>query len=128
MNALLMRHIQELRDAGHTIEVTEEAGEQGRNLMVFKDYEIPVQIWSRDKVDLLIIIPPPYPNAKLDMFWVMPKLFLPDGAIPNAAACEEIYLGRTWQRFSWHPSTWNPARDDLKTYLEVVNHRLHQRR
>jgi len=127
MNTLLAQHVQELKDEGHLIEVTEEAGEQARCFLVFRGHDIPAQIWGRDNVDLLIIVPAPYPNAKIDMFWVIPKLLLPDGAIPNGATSDESYLGKTWQRFSWHPTTWNPARDNLETYLEVVNNRLHQR-
>ena len=95
---------------------------------MFRGYKIPSNIWGRDSVDLLVQVPGLYPNAKLDMFWVYPKLTLPDGRIPEGGNTDENYLNRIWQRFSWHPSNWNPARDNLSTYLELVNHRLHQKR
>jgi len=61
------------------------------------------------------------------MFWVYPKITLPGGGIPNGGNSDESYIGKIWQRFSWHPQNWNPAHDSLKTYLEVVNHRLNQK-
>ncbi len=126
---LLEQHVNELRRAGYVIEVTVDgSGEQARIQLVFKDYPVPMNIWGRDTVDLLVTAQGVYPNAKLDMFWVHPKLVLPGGRLPEGGNADESYLGRVWQRFSWHPSTWNPARDNLITYLELVNHRLHQGR
>lgn len=126
---LLEQHMNQLRREGYDIEVTVEgSGEQARIYLVFKEYPIPASIWGRTTGDLLIVAQGVYPNAKLDMFWVYPKLLLPDGRLPEGGNSDESYLGRVWQRFSWHPSAWNPARDNLITYLELVNHRLHQRR
>ena len=126
---LLEQHLGELRGSGHEIEVTVEGqGEQARIYIVFGQYPVPPGIWGRSAIDLLIMAQGVYPNAKLDMFWVFPKLLLPDGRMPEGGTSDESYLGRIWQRFSWHPSTWNPARDNLLSYLELVNHRLHQRR
>ena len=125
---LLQQHVSQLRRDGYVIEVTAEgSGEQARIYLVFKDYPVPATIWGRAAVDLLIMAQGVYPNAQLDMFWVHPKIVLLDGHLPNGGNSDESYLGRIWQRFSWHPSRWNPARDNLITYLELVNYRLHQR-
>lgn len=129
MNVFLEQHIAELKNQGYIIEtVPEGSGDQTRYYVVFKEYKIPRRIWERESIDLLIIVPGLYPNPKLDMFWVFPKLMLPGGKLPEGGNSDESYIDRVWQRFSWHPQTWNPARDNLKTYLEVVNHRLHQKR
>ncbi len=126
MNGLLDQHIIELKAEGYAIDVVPDgSGDQSRYFVVFKDYAIPPYNWGRTNVDLLLIIPGVYPNAKIDMFWVSPKITLPNGGVPEGAGSDEAYLGRTWQRFSWHASKWNPGRDSVKTYLEVVNNRLH---
>ena len=119
---LLFQHVEELKGQGFIVDVTESAGEI---CLVFKDYPLPLGMWSKDKVDLLVIATPAYPNAKMDMFWVNPGLQLRDGRAPEAGSSMEGHCGKQWQRFSWHPQAWNPATDNLITYLELVNHRLH---
>jgi hypothetical protein len=49
---------------------------------------------------------------------------LANGNVPRSADGIETHLGRQWRRFSWHLTKWNPASDDLRTYLEFVNSRL----
>ena len=118
---LLLKHIEELKTQGYVIEVTESSGEI---CIVFRDYPLPPDIWNRDKTDLMVIAQHVYPNPKLDMFWVTPGLTLKDGRMPQGGEAKEVHCGKEWQRFSWHPQSWNPARDNLITYLEVINHRL----
>lgn len=116
---LLILHIEKLRSEGYLIEVTE-----GKEIcIVFKDYTIPVNIWDHDKVDLLVMTHPTYPNVKMDMFWVDPPIALKSGAVAKAVSPENK-CGKNWQRFSWHVNNWNPAHDNLITYLNVVNNRL----
>src|SRR6266566_386531 len=103
---LLSQHIEELRRQGFVIDLTESAGEI---CIVFKEYPLSPGIWSKDKVDLLVVATPAYPNAKMDMFWVTPGLQLKDGRSPEAASSMENHCGKEWQRFSWHPLSWNPA-------------------
>lgn len=116
---LLQEHIDQLRNDGHDIQVIDGS----EICMVFKNYPIPANIWDRDKVDLLVITHPTYPNAKMDMFWVDPAISLKSGAQAKAVSPENK-CGKTWQRFSWHVNTWNPAHDNVITYLNVVNDRL----
>lgn len=120
---LLTQHVEELKSQDYDIEVSESSSEI---CIVFKNYPLPIGIWNRDKSDLLVITNAAYPNSKMDMFWVTPGLTLKDGRPPEAGNTQENHGGKDWQRFSWHPGPWDPARDNLVTYLEVVNHRLHQ--
>ena len=116
---LLEEHIKTLESDGHKIEVKE-----GPEIcIIFKDYSIPSNIWDCEKVDLLVITHPTYPNAKMDMFWVDPPITLKNGAMAKAVSPEKK-CERDWQRFSWHVNNWNPAHDNLITYLNVVNDRL----
>jgi len=128
MNGMLEQHINELKEQGHRIEITPEgAGDQTRYFVVFRDHPVPASIWGLDRVDLLLMVPGVYPNAKIDMFWVSPRLSLIAGSVPEGAGTDESYLGRVWQRFSYHPTSWNPAVDSLGSFLELVNYRLHTR-
>lgn len=116
---LLEEHIAHLRSQGFEIETKEDS----EICIIFKSYPVPNNIWNPDKTDLLVVTHPTYPNAKMDMFWVDPPLSLKSGAQPQAVS-PDTRCGRSWQRFSWHVQTWNPAHDNLLTYLNVVDDRL----
>ena len=73
---------------------------------------------------LLLITDISYPNSKLDMFWVEPGLRLNGDRPPQAGEAIETYLGQQWQRFSWHVQKWNPAFDNITTYLGTIDKRL----
>jgi len=117
----LSQELDLLRSQGYTIDVCEE---NNSFCVCFKDYALPKDAWNKEKTDLLIIVQIAYPNAQLDMFWVTPDLLLANGQKPQAGDVQESHCGRQWQRFSWHPQKWNPARDNIITYLELINHRL----
>lgn len=117
---LLQEHIKILEREGHKIEIHVDSEIH----IVFKDYKIPDQIWDPNKTDLLVITHPTYPNAKMDMFWVNPPISLKSGKTAQAAGTTEGKLGINWLRFSWHVQSWNPGKDNLITYLDVVNDRL----
>ena len=117
---LLNDHIQQLREQGHTVEVIETSEEIG---IVFRHYSIPDSIWNRETVNLLVITHPSYPSVKMDMFWVDPVITRKDGGTINGGT-NISKLGKAWQQFSWHVGSWNPAHDNLITYLDVVNERL----
>ena len=117
---LLQEHIKILEREGHKIEIHVDSEIH----IVFKDYKIPAQIWDQNKTDLLVITHPTYPNAKMDMFWVHPPISLKSDKTVQAADTTEDKLGINWLRFSWHVQSWNPGKDNLITYLDVVNDRL----
>jgi len=60
------------------------------------------------------------------MFWVADDVLLEGGKVPQAAEAIETYLEIKWRRFSWHVQKWNPAVDNVCTYLGTVNARLTQ--
>lgn len=122
---LLNEHIEELRARGYKITAPEIGNEV---FIVFSDYSIPSEIWNRDTTELLVKANQAYPQSKMDMFWVTPGLRLQNGNMPQNGDCHEDYLGRQWQRFSWHPEKWIPGRDTLITFLEFIDHRFYQNR
>ena len=110
----------EALSADYSIEVCEDGGVIN---LVFDTYSIPGG-FSMSETSLLLRLPASYPNGKPDMFWTEPELTLADGRVPRQADQIQSFLGKSWRRFSWHLSQWNPGRDNLYTYLEFVNMRL----
>ena len=90
--------------------------------LVVEGYPLPAG-YNRERTRLLIKIPPLYPLAQLDMFWMDPDLRLQNGTLP-ANTCQESLIGTTWLRFSWHPTAWRPGRDTLLTFLGFIERRL----
>lgn len=117
----LSEHIFQLKKEGYLIEVMECEGEY---CIIFKSYPLSEQIWNINNTELLVKASKIYPNSKMDMFWVTPGLLLKNGNKPKAGDVLELHCEKQWQRFSWHPQKWNPAKDNLLTYLELIEHRL----
>ncbi len=120
--AFIAEEIEELRAEGYTVGVMEA---EGWFNVVFSGYPFPPG-YSKASTQLLIKLPLSYRNGKPDMFWVDEDMKLKGGGAPRSADSIEPALGKRWRRFSWHPQNWNPAADNIKTYLEFINRRLAQ--
>ncbi len=118
----IVGEVDALRRASYEVEAIEA---EGWFNVVFSKYRLPPG-YNKPDTTLLIKLPLSYRNGKPDMFWTEEDLRLQSGAIPRSADSIESALGKQWRRFSWHPQNWNPATDDLTTYLEFVNQRLAQ--
>lgn len=77
-------------------------------------------------VDLLLRLPPGFPDVPPDMFWTDPVVTYNDGHPPLATELRESYLGRSWQRFSRHlePAAWRPGQDSLQSYITLIHNDL----
>jgi hypothetical protein len=120
----LLTDLKVLVDRGFAYELVEDGG---RIFIVFKDYQLPPNLYNLEKTDLLIFTTPHYPNAGFDMFWVDEKLRLSNGGVPKNGDSLENYLGRNWRRFSYHPynqKPWNPSDDNAVTFMGYVDQRL----
>jgi E2/UBC family protein E len=82
--------------------------------------------WSKKSTAVSFLAPVGYPHAKPDCFWTDGDLKLASGATPVNAAGNPIPEinegGHLW--FSWHTAQWNPNRDSLLTYVNVIKNRL----
>jgi hypothetical protein len=110
-----------LGDAGFGPErTTMHPAPDGWSFLVIRDYVLP-NGFSPDRVELLLKLPPTFPDAAPDMFWVHPAVKTPSGALPRATSGEQI-LGMEWQRFSWHlvPGAWKPGISTLRDYLRCI--------
>jgi hypothetical protein len=109
-----------LESMGHDVSLHEHGGQ---GVLLIAAYPLS-RGWSKKSTRLLLILPPSYPAGKPDMFWVDRDLLLEGGAVPKQADHIEVILGESWRRFSWHPSSWTPGVDDIRSYLEFVARRL----
>lgn len=89
-----------------------------------QDFPLP-EGYVPGQVRLLVKLPPLFPEAAPDMFWVNPAVRLAQGGVPRATSNETI-LGETWQRFSWHLAggAWKPGESTLRDFLRCIRSRL----
>lgn len=123
----LDRDLSTLRERYGSVDFFDEGA---RALVVVRAMPLPAH-WSRQSTDVLIQVPQGYPMAAMDMFWVPPGLGLISGRMPENGEVMESFLGKTWQRFSWHYSNnhqWNPSTDGLVSHLRFARMRLGQAR
>lgn len=82
--------------------------------------------FTREGADLLLRLSPGYPDVPPDMWWFHPAVQRIDGRAIAATDSQEIYLGRTWQRWSRHltPGQWRAGVDSIESYLSLVRKEL----
>lgn len=103
-----------------------ETTEAGHVCLIIYEWPLPTG-YEPANVDLLVRLPPGYPDSPLDMFWCTPNVLVSaTKAPPRASEVTETHAGRSWQRFSRHlpPGTWRPGEDDLESYLGVIRSTL----
>jgi len=99
-------------------------GAGGWRFLVISDFEVPAG-FEPNRVELLVKLPPGFPDAAPDMFWVHPAVRTPTGDVPRATTNERL-LGKNWQRFSWHlaAGAWKPGVSELRDFLRCVYSRF----
>jgi hypothetical protein len=114
---LLDSDYKRLRDA----DISFQEDESNR-FLVFLGVPLHDSQYNVSECDVLVVIPPNYPQAGNDMFWTHPILSLADGraipAILGPGGDSRIWNGREFCRWSrhWQPSTpgaWRPGKDDV---------------
>ena len=95
--------------------------------VVLKQVSLPTGKFDYPSADVLVILPPGYPDVAPDMFFCDPWLRLvPTGRYPNCADQPHDFLGRRWQRWSRHNSSWRPGIDGLHTMIKRIEHALEE--
>lgn len=99
----------------------------GWTFLVINDYPLP-DGYSIKIVRLLVKLPPQFPDAAPDMFWVSPEVRTASGTMPQGTSLEHV-AGSQWQRFSWHlqPGAWSPGTSTLRDFMRCVRARLEKR-
>lgn len=80
-----------------------------------------------EKSTMLVRLPPGFPDAAPDMFWLDPAVHGSDGRVFPGTEASQIFIGRTWQRWSRHiQQEWRPGIDNLATYMAYIRRCLDQ--
>ena len=96
----------------------------GWRFIVISGYTLPKSYAPRT-VELLVKLPPLFPDAAPDMFWVRPAVTLQGGQLPRNTTNESL-LGGSWQRFSWHlvDGVWQPGTSTFRDFMRCIRGRL----
>lgn len=105
-------------DSGHVVE-------NGMLCVTLPDFPLPAGL-NANCADLLLRLPPGYPDAAPDMWWFDPAVLRADGEEIAQTQVEETHVGRTWQRWSRHlqADQWRPGIDSLESFVALVHSEL----
>ena len=98
----------------------------GSALIEIPEFELPPG-WNVPQGTVVFLLPPGYPSAQPDCFWLEPlPIRLTGGATPQASNDANPIPGvgqrGTW--FSWHLQAWHANSDTILTYVNVIKQRL----
>jgi hypothetical protein len=102
----------------------EEFPDANRYGLIIRNYELPKSKFNQERADLLILIPPGYPDTRPDMWYFFPAILLSPSNTPARQTQATInFAGKTWQRWSRHypPNEWRPGSDGVHTYLKIID-------
>ena len=103
----------------------ETAHENDSKGVILKNFSLPDDKFNLKEADVLIILPPGYPDCAPDMFYTQPWLKL-SKTNNYAKATDQSYQfsGYSWQRWSRHNSSWRTGIDGIQTMLQRVRYAL----
>ena len=111
-----------LEDKGIVFGEHEEGGQKG---VILKTRPLPNGRFDATMVDILILLPSGYPDAALDMFYLLPWVKLANGnKYPRKADQPLNFNGQSWQRWSRHCNDWRPGADGIWTMLKRIEHAI----
>ena len=105
--------------------VFEQCLDGGQKAIIIRGWKLPEGMYDHQQVDVLILIPPGYPDVPPDMFHLMPWVKLTNGnKHPQKADHPVHYASKSWQRWSRHCNDWRPGIDGIWTMLKRVEHAI----
>lgn len=99
----------------------------GQFLVTVSGVKLPPNDWNKQQAVVSFVVPRGYPMANPDCFYADEDLRLRSGAFPKNSSLQSqpFFSGqRLW--FSWHFASWNPNRDNLLSYVRMIQKRLRQ--
>ena len=113
---------QYLENRGLLFEEVMDGNQKG---VIIRGFQLPPGRFDIGQADILILLPPGYPDVPPDMFYLMPWVRLVQGArYPRAADQPFKFNSQTWQRWSRHSNEWRPGMDGMWTMLKRVEYAL----
>lgn len=99
--------------------------DQGRTAVILRNYKLAGSKFDSPCADVLIVVPPGFPDVPPDMFYCKPWLKLTERACyPTCADVPFHFSGVSWQRWSRHNSQWRPGKDGIWTMIKRVDRAL----
>jgi len=121
---LPMRCRRYLTDRGMTFEEVQESGQQ---VVVLRNFALPMGRFDAATADVLIYLPAGYPDNAPDMFYCQPWLKLVSvNRYPNNADQPQLFRSLSWQRWSRHNSAWRPGVDGIWTMVKRIENALQE--
>lgn len=97
----------------------EQSGQKG---IILVSYSLPAARFDVVKADILIVLPPGYPDVAPDMFYLLPWVRLAaENRYPSRADQPFGFGGQNWQRWSRHNPEWRPGIDGIWTMLKRID-------
>ncbi len=108
-----------LRDHQLSFTLVQHGNQAG---VIFENYPIPSGALDMSQADLLVLLPPGYPDNGPDMFYLHPWVRMAQsGNWPERADQAFQFGDRDWQRWSRHNNVWRPGVDGIWTVLRRVD-------
>ena len=93
--------------------------------VILPGFRLPSNKYDVHQAEVLIVLPPGYPDVPPDMFYLQPWVKLEaNNRYPTAADQAFRFNGVSWQRWSRHNNEWRPGTDGIWTMLKRVEHAL----
>lgn len=100
--------------------------ENQRRWLLISGYSVPAG-YNQKQITLALEVPPTYPGAQIDMFYVFPSLALNSAQALECTQVQEVICGLSYQRWSRHRSAasqWRSESDNVVTHLALVESAL----
>ena len=111
-----------LEGRGITVREIVEGAKKG---VILTGIMLPEGKYQVAQADILILLPPSYPEVAPDMFYAVPHLKLVAGQRePRRTQARQAFDGQTWQRWSRHNNQWRPGTDGIWTMVKRVEKAL----
>lgn len=105
--------------------VHEPLEEGAQKAVILRDVKLPEGKYDAPQADILIMLPPGYPDCAPDMFFAMPWLRLSSTkSYPRAADQPFGFNGVQWQRWSRHNGEWRTGVDGIWTMVKRIEEAL----
>ena len=93
--------------------------------VILRKRTLPDGKFDATEVDVLVLLPPGYPDVPPDMFYIFPWIkLLSNNRYPKAADRPLKFGHENWQRWSRHNSEWRPGVDGIWTMLKRIEHAI----
>lgn len=97
----------------------------GHRGIVLRGFSLPPGKFTAEAADILLLLPPGYPDCPVDMFYAKPWLKMAaTGADPRQANVPLQVGADVWQRWSRHNYDWRPGTDGIHTMVKRVERAL----